>query len=84
VTFGTLLGDEWSGYEGETLTIPKNPDGGHAMVVVGWDSQRSAFIVKNSWGKYWGDGGYCYMSPEYMGWRNTWDLWVPTMGHNFK
>lgn len=46
----------------------------HAVVVVGWDdtvdksqfkktpSRNGAWIVKNSWGTNWGDGGYFYVS----------------------
>jgi C1A family cysteine protease len=33
-------------------------EGGHAIMIVGWDDFTSSFIVKNSWGTYWGDSGY--------------------------
>lgn len=50
----------------------------HAITIVGWDDHYSkenfwdgwqpssdgAWIVKNSWGTYWGDGGYFYISYE--------------------
>ena len=32
--------------------------GAHAVLVVGWDDSVKAFIVKNSWGPYWGENGY--------------------------
>ena len=32
--------------------------GGHVMLVVGYDDTQSCWIVKNSWGTGWGDGGY--------------------------
>jgi len=49
----------------------------HAVVIVGWDDNydrmrfsgasgtppgNGAFIVRNSWGSYWGEGGYFYIS----------------------
>lgn len=35
--------------------------GGHAMLVVGYDDQRNAFRVLNSWGTGWGDNGYYWL-----------------------
>ena len=35
--------------------------GGHAMLVVGYDDDRSAFRVLNSWGTGWGDAGYYWL-----------------------
>jgi hypothetical protein len=40
----------------------------HALLIVGWDDTKStdtgtgAFLVKNTWGLSWGDGGYAYIS----------------------
>lgn len=35
--------------------------GGHAVLIVGYDMVKQVFIVRNSWGPYWGDKGYFYM-----------------------
>ena len=37
--------------------------GGHAVLAVGYlhHNNHLYFIVRNSWGKNWGDAGYCYM-----------------------
>lgn len=39
-------------------------DGGHAIVIVGYT--KDYFIIRNSWGKDYGDGGYTYASNEYV------------------
>ncbi len=33
----------------------------HAILVVGWDDSKNSYIVKNSWGKDWGENGYVLM-----------------------
>jgi C1A family cysteine protease len=36
--------------------------GGHAMCVVGYDDDRGAFEILNSWGRKWGNGGFIWVS----------------------
>jgi hypothetical protein len=36
--------------------------GGHAMCVVGYDDDRGAFELINSWGRKWGNGGFIWVS----------------------
>jgi hypothetical protein len=38
-------------------------DAGHAVALVGYDEDR--FIVRNSWGRNWGDQGFGYASTAY-------------------
>jgi C1A family cysteine protease len=38
----------------------------HAMLCVGYNLTKKVFIVRNSWGKEWGDKGYCYIPFSYM------------------
>ena len=37
--------------------------GGHAACLVGYTPTH--FIVRNSWGQRWGDGGFAYASDAY-------------------
>jgi C1A family cysteine protease len=46
--------------------------GGHAMCAVGYTD--SHIEVVNSWGRSWGDGGFCYFSRSYI--EQARDLWV--------
>jgi C1A family cysteine protease len=51
--------------------------GGHAVIVMGYDDEKECFIVRNSWGKKWGDKGHFYMPYDYLLNRNlSDDFWV--------
>ena len=50
----------------------KNADGGHAMLVVGYDDDRNAFKVVNSWGKSWGNQGFVWI--DYKAFQDAGDL----------
>ncbi len=41
-------------------------DGGHVVVACGYDNRRRRFIVRNSWGKKWGLGGYFTIPYDYL------------------
>jgi C1A family cysteine protease len=53
------------------------------MLIVGFVS-AGVFIVKNSWSKRWGNGGFCFMSPETIAHKSSNDFWVPTLGTTFQ
>jgi C1A family cysteine protease len=40
--------------------------GGHAVLVVGYDDARAEFLVMNSWGADWGQGGYFTLPYAYL------------------
>jgi len=85
VTFGTRLpktGFTQQAKDGP-VGVPSALGGGHAMIIVGYLTGLG-FLIKNSWGANWGDGGFFVMKPEYVAWEKTSDLWVPTRGTSFK
>jgi len=48
-------------------------DGGHAILAVGYsdnhkfdDGRTGALLIRNSWGKDWGDGGYGWLPYDYV------------------
>lgn len=40
--------------------------GGHCVACVGFIDDKKQFIVRNSWGKNWGQSGYCLMPYDYL------------------
>jgi hypothetical protein len=51
------------------VPMPKKTEnllGGHCVVLVGYQHAKKRFIVRNSWGPSWGDGGCCYMPYAYV------------------
>lgn len=56
--------------------------GGHAVVCCGYDTGKSVFYVRNSWGSTWGQQGYCEMPFEYLMNRGlSSDFWtIKTVG----
>lgn len=69
------------GGSGGEIPFPAPPEsvrGGHAVVAVGYDDGKTiknpnaggpktkgAFLIRNSWGSSWGDGGYGWLPYEY-------------------
>lgn len=51
------------------VPLPKKGErllGGHAVMAAGYNDQKQWFIVRNSWGRQWGDQGYCYLPYAYL------------------
>jgi Papain family cysteine protease len=64
----------WMSPRGGRIPYPTGKNkGGHAFAIVGYNS--AGFIVQNSWGPGWGDGGFAVWS--YEDWAdNVSDAWV--------
>lgn len=48
-------------YTGGVFNRNTSSEINHAIVIVGWDDSKSAWIIKNSWGTGWGENGYAYI-----------------------
>jgi C1A family cysteine protease len=56
----------------------ERPPYGHAMLCVGYGPIKGKryYVVLNSWGKSWGDGGYCYLPETVMHSHLCDDFWT--------
>ena len=50
-----------SGIFDEHASVSAPNDVNHAITIVGWDDNKQAYLVKNSWGPNWGDKGYIWV-----------------------
>tara|TARA_B110000971_G_C20038360_1_gene515890 strand:- start:3812 stop:4726 length:915 start_codon:yes stop_codon:yes gene_type:complete len=58
---------------GSQFWIPNGPFmGGHAVTIVGYN--KEGFIIRNSWGENWSDGGYSIY--KYEDWGSHWEIWT--------
>jgi hypothetical protein len=48
-------------YGGGTFDENSNTGINHAIVLAGWDDSRGAWLLRNSWGTNWGEGGYMWI-----------------------
>jgi C1A family cysteine protease len=52
--------------------------GGHAVVIIGYDDACQRFLVQNSWGPAWADGGFFGMPYANFGqWYNVFGAYCP-------
>lgn len=67
--FPVIIGFETNNMFSTKYITKENPvwqsggknDGGHAVVIVGYDDEKGMFEILNSWGTSFGDGGYFWM-----------------------
>ncbi len=62
VTTMDVYSDFFSYKSGVYQYVTGSYQGGHAVLLVGYDDAQQAFLVKNSWGTDWGMSGYFWIA----------------------
>jgi hypothetical protein len=72
IYFASDVDNSWNGANrgNASITCRGSRGIGHAYVLVGYDDSSQNFIIKNSWGDYWGDQGYGYLPYRCIGRMN--------------
>jgi len=61
VTVAIYVGSEFQAYGSDIFNTNQNGTVNHGVVLVGWDDNQGSngiWILRNSWGTGWGEGGY--------------------------
>jgi hypothetical protein len=82
-------GDNFSAYTSGVFTGDTVPEGeltNHAVTIVGWSDTDGAWIIKNSWGTSWGEGGYIRVQygVSNVGMGTAWVDYAATMVAHFR
>ena len=58
----------------ETESDYDNPSSNHAVMLIGWDDTKQAWLMRNSWSTTWGDSGYAWIryNSNNIGRRAAW------------
>jgi hypothetical protein len=71
IRFDSCLNLYGSGVFNET----RNKIGTHVVLIVGWDDEKDAWLVRNSYGTEWGENGYGWI--KYRGNNiGQWSAWI--------
>lgn len=82
VVFGMMLRESFHRAATGKGIVPMPADGdlslgGHAMLIVGYDTEARMYLVRNSWGERWGDRGYCRIPFAMVDDpAMSWDFWI--------
>lgn len=69
IEYGPLAMPMWadhcfSVYKSGVFNGRNNKSINHVVVLVGWDDEKKAWLIKNSWGKNWGEEGFAWIQYE--------------------
>ncbi|MCA9655175.1 MAG: hypothetical protein H6712_00035 [Myxococcales bacterium] len=61
VSASVFVTEAFKGYTGGVFDEMASGQTNHAISLVGWDDKRGAWLLRNSWGTWWGEDGYMWI-----------------------
>jgi hypothetical protein len=61
VSSSVFVTPAFKGYTGGVFDEMAQGQTNHAVSLVGWDDKRGAWLMRNSWGTWWGEDGYMWI-----------------------
>lgn len=78
VSLAIPVTEAWIGLTKDTIPAYDNKVvGGHAIYIIGYDDNKVAFMIQNSWGKNWADKGRAWLPYSYVydcPWFDCWTI----------
>ena len=81
IAFGAQLGERFMDWNNASILSHdtdriKGQHAYHAMVLVGFDDDKKAFRVLNSWGTTWGDNGFIWIDYDFFVRQFCFGAWI--------
>lgn len=61
VSSSVFVTSAFKAYTGGVFDEQARGQTNHAVTLVGWDDKRGAWLLRNSWGTWWGEDGYMWI-----------------------
>lgn len=82
IVVGIAIYEKFMNSKTGIIELPEEKEefmGGHAVIICGFDDKKRRYILRNSWGQYWGDKGYFYLPYDYISNNElSGDFWIIT------
>jgi hypothetical protein len=62
VSSSVYVSPSFKAYSGGVFDEMAHGPTNHAVSLVGWDDKRGAWLLRNSWGTWWGEDGYMWIA----------------------
>jgi C1A family cysteine protease len=76
-------GPDWDHVRAGQIINGRSTNVNHDVIIIGWDDNKGVWIVRNSWGPQWADGGYAEVEygADQIGTEAVWAVVKPLVSN---